>query len=67
MVVCVTEEDVRILLSILHDLFPEKTRRAITSLTPDDVYYFCKRIDLSMPLLKAMLHDRIKKEIPFND
>lgn len=62
-----TEEDVRILLSILHDLFPVKTMCVVTSLTPDDVHHFCKRIDLSMPLLKAMLHDRIRKEIPFSD
>jgi hypothetical protein len=60
-----SEEDVRILLSILHDLFPEKTMRVVTHLTPDDVTHFCKRIDLSMPLLKAMLHDRIGEPIPY--
>jgi len=60
-----TEEDVRILLSILHDLFPEKTMRVVTHLTPDDVHHFCKRLDLSMPLLKAMLHDRIGDPLPY--
>ncbi len=58
-----SEEEVRILLSILHDLFPQKVMRVVTTLIQEDVNGLCKQLDRATPLLKAMLHDRIGQPI----